>query len=150
MLVNWCSVFKPWFPLSLTNILVSTLSMAQDQLPQTPPYSVAKEIQTQGQIQKSWGELLGWSIILFLILLAHISLFLLHTHTQNHVHTYLKGSFVPLSWTPKLLPIPLNLITSLFCQWFFAIMKTLLVLFFIENGIMQNWLNLQHKVYILL
>lgn len=37
---------------------------------------------------------------------------------HTHRHVYLKAPLRQLSWTPKLLPVPLYLITFLFCQWF--------------------------------
>lgn len=67
--------------------------------------------------------------------ITHFSLFLKHTHTHMDTHTptytYLKASSVPLSWTPKLLPIPLDLITSLLCLilLLFLLLKHILIIF---------------------
>lgn len=145
----------------LTSILISTLLVAPGQHRQTPPYPLLvrwEETQTQSQIQKSPGGAIGVVYDAFShSFIAHSSRFLMHTHVhmqihpQSQAHTRLKVSFCA-TFTDT------QIATSSYRFDYFSLLSVISLLlwkrsqyyFFTENGIMQNWLNLHHKVYVLL
>lgn len=88
--------------------------MDPEELPQTPslfPSVKWNDRKAHGQIQKSRE---GFGMVYSPLPFFDQFLSLPDTHR----HVYLKAPLRQLSQTPKLLPVPLYLITFLSCQWF--------------------------------